>query len=343
MESRVPPSKKSSKQPDSVADLPLFAKAKEKRELPKEALKDVPKVPPKMPPPRVPKPVAEKPVRRTRSGSPIVPGVPPDQVIRRQNLERVEWGSPRAWIPVLALLMLLTGAWLILPDPNATSWMFPAPDRSRPTVVIDPGHGGRDSGAMSNGLREKDLTLDTALRLERHLREEGFPVVMTRRDDRFLELFERANIANGIRRALFVSIHFNDNTTASGDGVETFYAQQKAAFSDDGWTLAGLFQGHAEAPPLDQGASFAQAVQASMVESLKVTDRGAKPRQLAVVRLTRCPAVLVEGGFLNNPAEARKLARDDYREKLAAAITSGVAAYTREKQAQENAAQIAQR
>jgi N-acetylmuramoyl-L-alanine amidase len=284
-----------------------------------------------MPPPHVPKPLVERPVRRTHAGHPLIPGVPPAEAKQPHLVQRVEWTSPRTYIPVIALLMLIIGAWLLLPDPNATGWMLPTTDRSLPTVVIDPGHGGRDSGAVNNGLREKDLTLDTALRLERHLREEGFPVVLTRRDDRFLELFERAQIANGIRRALFVSIHFNDNTTASGDGVETFYAQQKAAFSDDGWTLAGLFEGHAEGPPIDQGESFAQTVQASMVGYLGVTDRGAKPRQLAVVRLTRCPAVLVEGGFLNNPVEARKLARDDYRERLATAIATGVAAYSRAK------------
>ena len=372
-----------------VADLPLFAKAKEnarkaeqappkvaqrgnsKERAPKEGtLKEtmakeatakertpkdrakitlpeapagVPKAPPKMPPPRVPKPLAERPLRRARFGTPIITGVPPSKTFHARPVQRIDWKSPVTWIPVAALVMLLTGAWLILPDPHATAWMLPVPDRSLPTVVIDPGHGGKDSGAMNNGLREKDLTLDTALRLERHLRDEGFPVVLTRRDDRFLELFDRAEIANRIPRALFVSIHFNDNTTASGDGVETFYAQQKAAFSSDGWTLAGLFDGQAEPPPLDQGASFAQAVQASMVGHLGVTDRGAKPRQLAVVRLTRCPAVLVEGGFLNNPSEARKLAQDEYRERLATAISNGVAAYMREKLSPPPAVQVAQR
>jgi N-acetylmuramoyl-L-alanine amidase len=220
---------------------------------------------------------------------------------------------------------------------------FGAPDRSLPTVVVDAGHGGHDAGARNNGLREKDLTLDTAKRVERQLRKLGFPVVMTRRDDRFLELFDRAAIANKQPRALFVSIHFNDNTTASGDGVETFYAGQKAAFSEDGWTLAGMFKSKPELPPEDQGAAFAQAVQASIVARLKVTDRGAKPRQFAVVRLTRCPAVLVEGGFLNNPAEARRLADPGYRTQLAAAIADGVQAYHRGRVEAAQPAGVAQR
>lgn len=261
----------------------------------------------------------------------------------RAKSERFSWASPRTWLPVFALAMFVTGAVILLKIDFGEAMGRLLPDRSLPTVVIDPGHGGHDSGAINNGLREKDLTLDTALRLEKHLRSHGFPVVLTRRDDRFLELFERAHIANQIPRALFVSVHFNDNTTASGDGVETFYAAQKAAFSDDGWSFAGLFERRPDGPPADQGASFARAIQASMVFQLGVTDRGAKPRQLAVVRLTRCPAALVEGGFLNNPAEARNLARDEYREALAVAIADGINAYWRETLAPVSAQTLAQR
>ena len=80
-----------------------------------------------------------------------------------------------------------------------------------------------------------------------------------------------------------------------------------------------------------------------MVEQLGVTDRGAKPRQLAVVRLTRCPAVLVEGGFLNNPAEAKNLAREEYRERLASAVADGVAAYHQQKVEEIRARSVANR
>jgi N-acetylmuramoyl-L-alanine amidase len=238
--------------------------------------------------------------------------------------------------------MFLAGLCLLVPPSSGPGDIATGPDRSFPTVVVDAGHGGHDSGASGNGLREKDLTLDTALRLERHLRAQGFPVVLTRRDDRFLELPDRARIANDIPRALFVSIHFNDSATASGDGVETFYAQQKGDFTDEGWSLAGLFA-HPEPPADDQGAGLAQTVQAAMVAELGVTDRGAKPRQLAVVRRTRCPAVLVEGGFLNNPIEARKLAREDYRERLASAVADGVGAYWRFKIAPPAGPNVAQR
>jgi N-acetylmuramoyl-L-alanine amidase len=315
--------KKRRKQEPKVDDLPLFAPPK-----PKSA-------------PYVPKPLQEEraAVGRARKGI----GTAGRNGAAKVPRERVAWGSPRTWLPVIALAMLFGGAWLLLEASITAVDVPPEPDRSLPTVVIDAGHGGHDSGARNHGLMEKDLTLDTALRVERHLRERGFPVVMTRRDDRYLELFDRAHIANKIPRALFVSIHFNASSTGGGDGVETFYAQQKAAFSGDGWTLARLFNSQAEGPPLDQGAGFAQAVQASMVARLGVTDRGAKPRQLAVVRLTRCPAVLVEGGFLNNPVEARKLATAAYREELAIAVADGVAGYARQKQDEVTGQQVAHR
>ena len=321
-----PSPKKRSKKAQPVEDLPLFA-------------------PRGMPPPRVRTPAG----KTKHEGSAAATGKTPKPGSAqaggslRPRLQPVAWSSPATWLPVFALGMMIAGVCLLLQIDFADLSPAPASNRSIPTVVIDAGHGGRDSGATNNGLREKDLTLDTAFRLERHLRDAGFAVVLTRRDDRFLELFDRAEIANQIRRALFVSLHFNDNTTASGDGVETFYAQQKAAFSEDGWSFAGLFEGAAEGPPLDQGEAFARSVQASMVTRLGVTDRGAKPRQLAVVRLTRCPAVLVEGGFLNNPKEARKLADADYRESLAAAIAEGVASYVQEKLAQERTLDLAQR
>lgn len=224
-------------------------------------------------------------------------------------------------LPHLGLVMLLVGLWLLIPrglqTGDGADWQ-----KMVPVIVVDAGHGGHDNGATKNGLVEKHLTLDTALRLEQHLKKRGFTVIMTRKDDRFLELHDRANVANKQRRALFVSVHFNDSTTGSGDGVETFFASEKVAPSS-----AGFFSKPVEPPPADNGAGFAQFVQQSIISRLGVKDRGIKGRQFAVVRHTRCPAVLVEGGFVNNAAEARKLANPRYRDQLAAAICEGVVAY----------------
>ena len=212
---------------------------------------------------------------------------------------------------------------LIPKGPHSTSADL---ESTIPVIVIDAGHGAHDNGATRNGLVEKQLTLDTALRVERLLQKRGFTVVMTRRDDTFVELYDRAQIANRYSRALFVSIHFNDSTTGSGDGVETFYASEKVAPSTGGW-----FSKKVEAPPADNGAGFAQLVQSAIVARLGVTDRGTKGRSLAVVRHTRCPAILVEGGFVNNPADARKLRDPAYREKLASAIVDGISLYHRQR------------
>jgi len=242
------------------------------------------------------------------------------------------WRQTRTWVAIAGLALFLAGVWLLIPhdsDPERAG--FHAAEVSLPTVVVDAGHGGHDSGAARNGLREKDLTLDTALRLEKKLRARGFPVVLTRRDDRFLDLSERGDIANRIPRALFVSIHFNDNFSTAGEGVETFYASEKVAAAPEGWSFAGLFRRKPETPPADIGRGFAEAVQASVVGALKVTDRGAKPARYVVIRQTQCPAVLVEGGFINNPAQARLISRPAYREKLAAAIADGIAAYQRQR------------
>lgn len=231
---------------------------------------------------------------------------------------------------VVALLLASAGmiAWLaLLGEPL----LIFSHDNGLPTVVVDAGHGGHDGGASRNGLREKDLTLDTALRLEKKLRAQGFPVVLTRRDDRFQELGERSDIANRFPRALFVSIHFNDNVAAVGEGVETYYAGEKVPVAQEGWSIAHLFRATPEPPPEDNGMAFAQTVQAAVVGALGVTDRGVKSARYAVIRHTRCPAVLVEGGFINNPAQAKQIGQPAYREKLATAIADAVATYQRQR------------
>ena len=243
------------------------------------------------------------------------------------------WRKLETWLPLLGLAVFFTGVAMLIPLGVDETGVFSPPNRTLPTVVVDAGHGGHDGGAFRNGLHEKDLALDTALRLERQLRARGFPVVLTRRDDTFVELFDRAQVANAIPRALFVSIHFNDNTTAAGDGVETFYATDKVVATSEGWSIAGMFRRRHEPPPADNGFAFAQCVQGAVVVGLDITDRGAKARDLAVVRYTGCAAVLVEGGFLNNPREAKKLAQPAYRERMATAIAEGVAAYQREIEA----------
>jgi len=223
----------------------------------------------------------------------------------------------RALLALAGLGMLFTGGWMLLPRGGDEQAALSAGiDFLQPTVVVDAGHGGHDKGASRNGLREKDLALDTALRVEKQLRRRGFSVVLTRRDDSFLELLERADIAN---------------VTAAGEGVETFYAREKTVPGEVGWKFAGWLKEKPEPPPADNGLGLARAVQGAVVGALGVIDRGVKQARFVVVRQTRCPAVLVEGGFINNPAQAREISKPAYREKLAAAIADGVTDYQRQR------------
>jgi N-acetylmuramoyl-L-alanine amidase len=256
---------------------------------------------------------------------------------------RGRWFWLRNSTAALGLALLLAGAAMLIPSgPDGEFVRAPSRGKGRITVVIDAGHGGHDNGAARNGLREKDLTLDTALRLESKLRKRGFAVVMTRRDDRFIDLAERCAVANRIPRALFVSIHFNDNATASGDGVETFYASAKTTSSDAGWSLAGWFTERPEPSPMDNGLGLARAVQNAVIAGVGAVDRGVKQANFAVVRLTRCPAVLVEGGFINNPVRARRIAMPEYRERLAEGIAEGVSEYQRQRLIETQKSRLAQ-
>lgn len=211
-------------------------------------------------------------------------------------------------------------------------------------VVIDPGHGGVDTGAVSQGVVEKDLNLDVGRRIAQSLTARGVTVRLTREDDHAVSLEERVRIGNSQAGAVFVSIHFND---ASGDGrvamnrasgIETFFSANKAmSASAGGWMWASLFGAGSKADPVAardvelwserEGASLAQSIQGALMASTAATDRGIKERSLYVTRRVRGPSVLVEGGFVSHPAEAKLLGDASYRQKLADAIADGIVKY----------------
>ena len=257
----------------------------------------------------------------------------------------------RHWYGVggLVLLALCARAWVNGPWPAGRWPVFPVPSPSAGAVavVIDPGHGGGDTGAVSQGVVEKDLNLDVGRRVAHNLAARGVRVHLTREDDHFITLEERVRTANAQPGAVFVSIHFND---ASGDGrvamnrasgIETFYSENKAmAASAGGWMWASLFGAGAKADPgaardverwsARAGASLAQSIQSALVASTAASDRGIKERALYVTRRVRGPAVLVEGGFVSHPGEARRLGDSGYRQKLADAIADGIVRYLEE-------------
>lgn len=194
-------------------------------------------------------------------------------------------------------------------------------------VVLDPGHGGKDSGAMCGTVMEKDLTLDVALRAEILLRAAGFATVLTRTDDRYLSLAERAELGNDEKNSLFVSIHFNDGERAAATGVETFFAARQAAPRPLLFSWLPFWQ-QAESPALAaRSENLAHFIQAALVERTQAVNRGIKSQQFYVIANVRHPAALLEGGFLTNEADMTKLATSEYRQQIALAIGDGVHRY----------------
>lgn len=172
------------------------------------------------------------------------------------------------------------------------------------TVVIDPGHGGHDLGATDSYVYEKHINLDVARRLERSLQEAGFKTIMTRTKDEFVALSEWAAIANRARNAIFVSIHFNSSYRTSALGIETFY---RSASSE----------------------KLAQLVQRELIKNIKAPDRGVKTANFSVLRNTKHPAVLVEGGFVSNKDDRSAMCDPLYRQIVADSIARAVIQFRR--------------
>lgn len=193
-------------------------------------------------------------------------------------------------------------------------------------VVIDPGHGGDDSGAMMGGMVEKDLTLDVAQRVDRKLHENGLSTMMTRSADAYVSLAERAAISNRADSAIFVSIHFNDGARAEASGVETYFAERQATSGLKIATWLPFLHASSDVPR-PQSQSLAAFIQQEMVKETQAPDRGTKAEQFFVLANAKHAAALVEGGFLTNKDDAQKLANAEYREHLAGAIAKGIVNY----------------
>lgn len=213
------------------------------------------------------------------------------------------------------------------------------PQRSKPfaVVVLDPGHGGQDSGAMCGGVMEKDLTLDVARRVDRLLDSEGVATLMTRFGDSYVSLADRAAFGNRVKDSIFVSIHFNEDNKPVASGVETYYAAHQATSTS---TLASWLPFFSRPPsnsPKPESQSLAGFIQQALVARTRSIDRGTQAKQFFVIANVTSPAVLIEGGFITNQDELSKLASEDYRDQLAAAVADGILRY-RDVLSQRNSA-----
>src|ERR1043165_8774239 len=197
------------------------------------------------------------------------------------------------------------------------------------TVVLDPGHGGHDKGQMSRYGAEKDFALDVARKLRPILQAKGLRVIMTREGDYFVPLEVRAKIANSARNSIFVSIHFNaTNDDPNATGFEIFsFTPRGAPSTSDGNVNANSFNMQPGSSVDAQSVALSACIYHSLLGQLREYDRGIKRARFAVLRLTKVPAVLIEGGFLTERGECKLIANKDWRGKLAGAIGVGIENY----------------
>lgn len=210
------------------------------------------------------------------------------------------------------------------------------------TVVLDPGHGGHDRGAVNRFGAEKNFNFDVSKRVARYLRERGVRVVMTRDRDVFIPLEARPALAARLDKAnpgtIFVSIHFNAaaERTSLATGFEIFTLTPRGApNSHDSFLTRRSFS--AEPGHRQDHASqvLATSIHHAMLGRVPMFDRGVKRARFAVLRRATVPAVLVEGGFMSNPRDARLMADVEWRERLSESIALGIMEFielTRTKQ-----------
>jgi len=216
-------------------------------------------------------------------------------------------------------------------------------------VVIDPGHGGFDSGAVGkNGLQEKEVTLDLGRRLHQALAERGrVRSFLTRTGDYYVPLSERTVIANQYRADLFISIHINANKNRQAHGSETYFCSEKASSSEAGRVAAlenavlsyeeknqrkkgyldieQMLAAFGQKLNWQESGKFAVDFQDRFKTELPFKSRGIHSANFFVLRKAKMPAILLEAGFISNPGEEDLLARADFRAKVVAAIARGIA------------------
>lgn len=228
------------------------------------------------------------------------------------------------------MLLAVSFVWLqLLPRRGLTDTNKPRESAAGPIsrVIIDAGHGGKDSGAIQSGISEKDLTLDVALRVDRLVRAQGLTTKLTRSGDEAVSLANRAALANRERDCVFISIHFDEGGRAAATGVQTFYAAHQAERTRLLPTWLPFLQRVSSAPANLESQSLAELVQDAIVHRTQALNRGTRAEQFYVVTNVQHPAVLVEGGFLSNNDDIAKLTTESYREQLAIAISEGVIRY----------------
>ncbi|HEV2116312.1 MAG TPA: N-acetylmuramoyl-L-alanine amidase [Terriglobales bacterium] len=235
-----------------------------------------------------------------------------------------------------------TGAHEAKPDSNGERSLIRALGLKIGKIVIDPGHGGDDHGTMSsNGLFEKDVVLDVALRLGKLLQSLGAEVIYTRVTDRYLPLESRTAIANREAADLFISIHANSSPDRDAQGVETYFlnfttskeslevaARENIVSRRPVSELRDLVQKIAQQNRIAESHEFADDVQAAMAHDIAgERNRGVREAPFIVLTGANMPAILTEISFMSNEGDESNLRNPQYRQKIAQALYDGVSTY----------------
>lgn len=213
------------------------------------------------------------------------------------------------------------------------------------TIVIDPGHGGKDPGAMAFGLKEKDIVLKVAQKLATILKQtQQYQVVLTRTKDVFIPLEKRTAMANSHKADLFISIHVNAHADQASSGIETYFlnlatdadamrvaALENASSNHSIGELQDILSSLMNNSKIDESSRLARFVQSNLISGLKPTykarDLGVKQAPFYVLIGAEMPAILAELSFITNPAEAKLLQDDTHLEQLAKQLAGGIVAY----------------
>ena len=283
---------------------------------------EVTKPPPPPAAPKAPQPVANVPPPEKVNAKPKTVTPPSEAKPRKSPVEGKGVTPPSKAKPV--------------PDPSLAQQL----GLSVKTIVIDPGHGGKDPGAVSQARQEKQIVLSLSKTLHDILVKKGYNVRLTRETDVFLPLRKRTQFATNQKADLFISIHTNASTARSAAGIETYYL---ALASDESARItamrenAGAEYNMKELDALvgrilkesksTESRRLAELIQAQMTSGKQVKNRGVKHAPFVVLIGTKVPAVLVEVGFISNPQEGKKLTTKAYQHQLATAIAKGIEQY----------------
>ena len=193
---------------------------------------------------------------------------------------------------------------------------------TRRAIFLDPGHGGSDSGAFENGVKEKDLTLSVYNKVSSRLASLGYTVLTSRNTDKDVGLVSRADQANKSNADMFLSIHFNAGGRGAAYGIETYHYKPEA-----GYTPAINKENHNNPDRIEKSRKLANKIQQNLLYKTGAYDRGVKRASFAVLRETSIPSILVELGFIDNQEEVNKIKTNEYQEKLADGIVDGIVEY----------------